>query len=375
MADAAAATVTPRTLGVEEEFHLVDLTTRRLTPRAPELLARLPDDGYVAELQRCCVETNSSVVTGLDELRADLTRRRTVVGRAAAGLGLGIAAAGTMPLAADHPLEPSAGPRYQRMFTDYAVLAREQVVCGSQVHVGIPDRDDAVRVAPRLAAWLPTLLALSASSPYAADGADTGYASARTLLWQRWPTTGTGIAARDAADYDAQVATLVGIGVITDPGMIYTDVRPATVAPTLELRICDSCPDLDTLVLVAGLYRALVDRELEGLETDPGRAPVPETFARAARWRAARSGLEGELIDVPAAVARPAADVVRGLTEALSPWLDATGDLAQVRDLQERVLAAGSSAAQQRRARRHRGPLTDVVDLLVEQTGGRTGRP
>ncbi|MEH0110007.1 YbdK family carboxylate-amine ligase [Tersicoccus sp. MR15.9] len=367
--DAAVAPVrTGRTLGVEEEFHLVDLTTRRLAPRAPELLPLLPDDGYVAELQRCCVETNSAVVPGLDALRADLAERRAVLARAAGGLGLGVAAAGTMPLAAGLPLEPSDGPRYQRMFTDYAVLAREQLVCGSQVHVGIPDRDDAVRVAPRLAAWLPTLLALSASSPFAVDGTDTGYASARTLLWQRWPTTGTGILARDAADYDAQVAALVGTGVIADPGMIYTDVRPATVAPTLELRICDSCPDLDTLVLIAGLYRALVERELAGLREDPDRPPVPETLARAARWRAARSGLEGELIDVPTATARPAGDVVRALTGALAPWLEESGDLAQVRDLQERVLAAGSSAAQQQRAHRRQGRLTDVVDLLVEQT-------
>ncbi|GGD00271.1 putative glutamate--cysteine ligase 2-2 [Tersicoccus solisilvae] len=363
-----AATVTPRTLGVEEEFHLVDLDTRTLASRAPDLLPLLPDDGYVAELQRCCVETNSAVATDLEALRADLVRRRAVLAGTAAGLGLGVAAAGAMPLAATLPLEPSEGPRYQRMFTDYAVLAREQLVCGSQVHVGVADRDDAVRVAPRLAAWLPTLLALSASSPFSADGTDTGYASTRTLLWQRWPTTGTALRARDAADYDAQVAALVATGVIADAGMVYTDVRPATVAPTLELRLCDSCPDLDTLILIAGLYRALVERELAGLRADPDRAPVPETLARAARWRAARSGLEGDLIDVPTATPRPAATVVRDLTEALAPWLEATGDLAQVHALQERVLAAGSSAAQQRRALARRGRAADVVDLLVGQT-------
>ena len=179
----------PRTLGVEEEFHVVDRQTRRLTARAPELLDGL-SNSYVAELQCCVVEMNSGVVDSLDGLRVDLqTHRRTLVD-AAARLGMGVVAAGAVPLSVPAEMQVTQTARYRQMLADYQLLAREQLICGSQVHVGVDDRDESVAVASRVTPYLPTLLALSASSPFWADGTDTGYSSARTLVWQRWPTTG-----------------------------------------------------------------------------------------------------------------------------------------------------------------------------------------
>src|SRR6201995_5634628 len=171
---------TLRTLGVEEEFHLVDLKTRRLTARAPELLAEL-SDSYVAELQRCLVEMNSGVVDTLDGLRADLQGHRRVLVDAAAKLGIGVVAAGAVPLSVPEEMQVAQTPRYRQMRADYQLLAREQLICGTQVHVGVDNRDEAVAVAHRVAAYLPTLLALSTSSPFASDGSDTGYSSMRTL--------------------------------------------------------------------------------------------------------------------------------------------------------------------------------------------------
>ncbi len=180
-----------RQLGVEEEFQLIDAKTRRLVPPAPpELLARLPHDTYVDELQRCVIEVNSDVHPDLSQLRADLVRRRSQLVTAAAELGLGVAAAGAVPLAVPEELQVSETPRYRRMLADYQLLAREQLICGTQVHVDLPDRDEAVRVANRIAPHLPVFLALSASSPFWADGTDTGYASVRSLVWIRWPSTG-----------------------------------------------------------------------------------------------------------------------------------------------------------------------------------------
>ena len=242
-----------RTLGVEEEFHLVDLRTRRLTARGPELLKRLPD-GYVAELQRCVVETNTRVVDTLDGLRTELVDRRRVLVDTAAELGIGVVAAGAVPLSVPAEMQVTRTARYRRMLADYQLLAREQLICGTQVHVGVDDRDEAVAVAHRLAPHLPTLLALSASSPFWSDGSDTGYSSVRTLVWQRWPTTGPAAPVETAAEYDALVEDLVATGVIADVGMVYFDVRPSASAPTLELRVCDSCPSVDTIVLIAGLY-------------------------------------------------------------------------------------------------------------------------
>ena len=266
----------PRTLGVEEEFNLVDLKTRRLTARAPELLAQLSDT-YVAELQRCVVEMNSGVVATLEELRNELRGHRRVLVDAAARLGMGVVAAGAMPLSVPAEMQVTQTARYRQMLADYQLLAREQLICGTQVHVGVADRDEAVIVANRVARYLPTLLALSASSPFWSDGSDTGYSSVRTLVWQRWPTTGPAAPVASAAEYDRLVADLVASGVITDVGMVYFDVRPASSAPTLELRVCDSCPSVDSIVLIAGLFRALVEREIEALRSGtPATVDLPD---------------------------------------------------------------------------------------------------
>jgi glutamate---cysteine ligase / carboxylate-amine ligase len=173
-----------------------------------------------------------------------------------------------------------------------------------------------------------------------------------------------------AAEYDRLVDDLVASGVITDAGMVYFDVRPALVAPTLELRVCDSCPSVDTIVLIAGLFRALVEREIQGLRTGVPAVEVLPPLGRAALWRAARSGLEGELVDIHGPSSRPATEVVTGLVLMLRPQLEAAGDWQLISDLAELALSVGTSAARQRRALSHRGQLTDVVDHLIAETAG-----
>src|SRR3954453_5654110 len=167
------------TLGVEEELHVVDLVTRELVPRAPEVLARL-GDGFSAELHRSVGETTTPVATALDGLRDAIAGRRRDAITVAESLGLGLVATGTVPLVDLESLPVTPTSRYRRMLDDYQLLAREQLICGSQVHVGVADRDEAVAVTRRVAPALPVLLALSASSPYWM-GEDSGYASVRSL--------------------------------------------------------------------------------------------------------------------------------------------------------------------------------------------------
>jgi glutamate---cysteine ligase / carboxylate-amine ligase len=250
------------------------------------------------------------------------------------------------------------------------LLAREQLICGTQVHVGVADRDEAVAVANRVAPFIPALLALSASSPFWADGSDTGYSSVRTLVWQRWPTTGLAAPVSSAAEYDNLVSDLVATGVISDAGMVYFDVRPAVYAPTVELRVCDSCPLVDTILLIAGLFRALVEREVAGLRAGVPAEEFLPPLGRAALWRAARSGLEGELVDLHGPRSRPAADVVNDLVCLLRPQLEDSGDWQLISGLAERMLGIGTSAARQRHALCRRGKLTDVVDQLLAETAG-----
>ncbi len=363
------------TLGIEEEFHLVDLETRRLTARAGELLDGLSGCAgtFAAELQQTVVETNSSVTNSLSSLRKNLVELRSELVSSARALGVGVASAGTMPLSV--PLALTETPRFRRMLADYQLLVREQLICGMQVHVGIPDRDVSVALLDRVGPWLPALLALSASSPFSHAGTDTGYASSRSLIWARWPTSGLPGAFSSAADYDALVQKLVASGVISDRGMIYFDVRPSAHVPTLELRVCDACPSVDTVVLIAGLFRAAVARELARIDAgEPPPALAPSLY-RAAMWRASRSGLEGELIDLatpdlhtPRSV--PAGVLVRGIVQELRPELEACGDWETIHALAEAALAQGSAAARQREALRRKDCITDVVDLIVAETAG-----
>ncbi|GAB7037933.1 MULTISPECIES: carboxylate--amine ligase/circularly permuted type 2 ATP-grasp protein [Catenuloplanes] len=358
------------TLGVEEEFHVIDLDTRELVPRAGELLERLPSDSFTAELQRSVVETNTAVTHTLDDLREEIVRlRRLAVGVADAS-GLGIAAAGTVPLLNGDDLEITPTARFRHMLDEYQMLAREQLICGAQVHVGIDDRDLAVAVAQRVQPVLPSLLALSASSPYWM-GQDSGYASVRSLVWQRWPTAGDPGQVNSAADHDALVRELIATETISDPAMIYFDVRPSAHVPTVELRITDASSDVETVVLLAGLFRAVVRQEIDRVRAGTPYTPARPPVLRAALWRAARSGLEGDLIDLPRGPKPvPAAEALRRLTSGLRPYLEEAGDWDQVTDLLERALRQSSAAARQRRAFTRRGRLADVVDLILAETRG-----
>ncbi|GGS12283.1 MULTISPECIES: carboxylate-amine ligase [Streptomyces] len=356
-------------IGVEEEFHIVEVETGLLAPRADAMLEMLPADTFTTELQQAAVETNSGVHASLAGLYDDVIGARRRLDAAASTHGLAVVAAGTVPLARTQDTRPTAGRRYRHMVDEYRMVADEQLICGTHVHVDVPDRDLAVRLMCEVSPWLHVLLALSASSPFWL-GADTGYASWRTMVWQRWPTAGPPGCYSDAAEYDAAVRSLIDSGVISDAGMIYHDIRPSAHQQTLELRICDACPRPETVVLVAGLYRALVTEALGRLEAaDAPGCDGRHEWLRAAAWRAARSGLEGVLVDPQTRHEAPAAQVVRHLLERVRPALEAAGDWPVVRDLAERALAAGSAAHRMRRTAEEEDLLA-CTDLAIAETRG-----
>src|SRR3954469_14777056 len=362
------------TLGAEEELHLIDLDQWELSARAPQILSRLPAEFYSAEIQRTTVETNTAVVRNFSDLREELLRLRAGLVQAAAKENLGVAAVGTAPRSTYADFELTSTGRYSRMQEQYRLLVDEQLICGTQIHVGVADRDMAVEIGQRIARDLPVLLALSASSPFW-NGQDTGYASIRTIIWQRWPSAGSPGRLSSAAEYDQLVADLIGSGVIADAKMAYFDVRPSSHAPTLELRVCDACPLVDDAVLIAGLFRALA-RAAE-LDIEAGRPYVapPAPLHRAAMWQAARSGLSRDLVD-RAVQPRPRAahDVVRDLVTRLRPQLEEFGDWDTVSELTETVLARGNSADRQRAAYAENGRLEDVMRLVVEESSGSDAR-
>ncbi|MDX3694530.1 glutamate--cysteine ligase [Streptomyces europaeiscabiei] len=361
-------------IGVEEEFHVLDAESGRLVPGAGAVLGHLSGSEFKNELQRSAVEWNSRVHASLESLHADLAGARRRLDAAASGLGLAVVAAGTVPFARVVSGDTTPDLRYRYMADEYRQVADEHLVCSAQVHVDVPDRDTAVRIMCAVSPWLPPLLALSASSPFWL-GADTGYASWRTMLWQRWPTAGPVGCFAGAAEYDAAVAGLIRSGVIKDPGMIYYDMRPSQHQRTLELRICDACPRPETVVLITGLFRALVE-DARGLLEESGRACAGgHEWLRPAVWRAARAGLEGDLVDPVTRLAAPAPTVLRGMLRRLRPTLEALGDWDTARALTDEALARGSAAHRLRGVAEEEGLLACVETMAAETRGGRRRSP
>src|SRR3954469_7011658 len=326
------------TLGVEEEFHLVDPVTLALTP-TPGLASAVLDGvgGHLhAEISPSQLETATGICTSLAELRAELAATRAEAAGAAARAGRAVLAASTHPFGSWREQQLTPAPRYEAMVERWAVLALQQDICGCHVHVGVPDLATAVAVMDRARPYLAVLLAMTGSSPFH-DGVDTGHDSYRTLWWSRWPIAGTPEHLGGVERFTEVVAGLVASGVIGDVSHLYWDVRPSWHLPTVEFRLGDVCTSVDDAVLHAALVRSLV-RVLAGRagRGEPYPQPRPELL-RAARWRAARHGLAGELFDPVLGTLVDARIAVRRLLTELAEDLHGHGEWDEVAALVQQL--------------------------------------
>ena len=352
-------------VAIEEEFHTVDLATRRLVSAAPMLSERLSVDPFPESGKATVVALTTTSHAQLARLQGELVDRRGVLAREAGRLRLGVMACGTAPMTnmSDVRLAPEGEPESDHL---PAEPDRALATCGLRVRIDIEDRDLAARAMAWMTGHLSTLLALSASSPFWCRR-DTGYASWRHVLVERFPSSGPAGPLRSAREYDDLIRTLDDL----DPGREGPRIHPALrlrrQAPALELRVCDAVPDVESAIAIAALFRALYARASDAVATGAQPPEVSAPLARAAMWRAARSGLEGELIDPVAAVASPAATVVRRLVVELEPWLRAAEDFDHVESTIEDVLAHGNGAARQRVAA-HDGGVEAAVDRMLART-------
>lgn len=318
-----------------------------------------------AELNRSQIETGTRVCASLAEIRAELERLRRRLRDAVARAGCSVVSAGTHPTAApeDSEINP-AKERYRRLEREFQAVAREQLVNGCHVHVGVADRDEAIEVLGRVRPWLATVVALAANSPFWA-GADSGYASYRTQVWTRWPLTGVPEPLASRADYDGLVAALQAVEALPDATFLYWDVRPSARYETLEFRAADACLTVDDAVMVAGLWRAIARTAAEEARAGVAPAVLRGELIDAARWRAARYGVEGTLVDLVEGRTAPAPAVVDRLLTHVRPALEAAGDWDEVSGHVERIMACGNGAMRQRGAFARRGEMADVLALLL----------
>ncbi len=358
------------TIGVEEEYQIVRPETRALSPRQDRVLPRAREalgDAVQPELHQVQIEMATPVCRTLADVRAGIVRARRGIIAAAARTGNRIAAAGTHPFSPPHaqPITPKA--RYQGLAETYQYMARELVIFGYHVHVGLDDHEALIPVLNRVRLWLAPLLALSANSPFWL-GADTGYASYRSELWGRWPLAGPPGHFASRAEYDALVQALVDTGGIDDATNIYWDARLPEKTRTIEVRVADVCMTVDEAVMIAGLTRALVQTCYEAARRDEPFVVARPELLRPAHWRAARFGLDADLVDVAGGRVVPAGEVVDTVLAYVRPALEEQGDWGEVSALVRETRARGNGARRQRAAYRRAGRPEDVVDLIVAET-------
>ncbi|KAB2352784.1 YbdK family carboxylate-amine ligase [Actinomadura rudentiformis] len=366
----------PPTFGVEEEFLLVDPESREPRLRASEVLGRAGDHpsqgagaAFHAELLGTQVEAATGVCTGWSGLRGQLREGRERLAEAARAEGLLLVSAGTPVLAGPASALTSGGDapgeRFERIRRLYEGVVADYQACGCHVHVGVPDREAAVAVVNHLRPWLPTLLALSANSPFD-HGRDSGYASWRMVEQSRFPGSGVPPRFTSAADHDRQVDRLVECGVLVDRSMTFWLARPSPHLPTVEVRAADAVATLTEAALQAALTRALVDVALA--ESAAGRE-APEVDAQvcaAAVWSAARYGMDGPAVHPFDGRRVPARALLDELITVARPALEKAGDLNDVSAALARLDREGGGAHRQRLAAR--AGLPAVVDMLARRT-------
>ncbi len=339
------------TLGIEEEYLLVD-------PASGELVVEQPE-GFMAacrerlgaqvthELLASQVEVNSGICADIGELRRELRRLRRTVAEVAADFGLAIVATSTHPLASWRRTRRVDVERYRILTQDLQALARRLVVCGMHVHAGIEDDDLRIDFMNQVAYFLPHLLALSTSSPFW-EGQDTGLKSFRPTIFGDLPRSGMPETFESYREWQRLLEIMAASGVCDDPTKIWWDVRPSAKQPTLEMRICDICTRIEDALTIAALYQAILSMLFRLRASNQRWRTYRRILLDENKWRAQRWGVEGQLADYGALELKPMSRLVDELLDLVKEDAMALGSLAEVARARH-IVEEGTSADHQLR--------------------------
>src|SRR5947207_3551566 len=357
------------TLGIEEEFAIVDPTTRELRSHIHEIL----EDGKVVlkeqikpEMHQSVVELGTEVCDSIEHARAHVVELRSRLAELAGRSGLKIASVGTHPFSHWRDQHITEGERYKQIIEDMQLLARANLIFGLHVHVGIPDRESAIHVMNQARYFLPHIYALSVNSPFWV-GEDTGLKGYRLKVFERFPRTSIPDSFESLSEYEDYCKLLVKTGCIDNAKKIWWDIRLHPFCDTFELRVCDAQSRVDDTLAIAALIQAVIAKLHKLLHQNITFRIYRRRLLDENRWRAARYGINGKLIDFGRETEVDERSLLHELLEFVSTEVQELGSEKEMAHI-ERIIREGTGADRQLAAWEHAQDMKAVVDHIVAET-------
>ncbi len=357
-------------LGVEEEFQMVDKTTGQLASRIHRILEKgtpLLGEGLKPEMLQSAAEIITEVCPTIGALRLNLQFLRSTLARLVEDEDLALISSGTHPLAHWRDQERSNHVRYEELEEEFQDVGRSILIFGLHVHVGIDNHEQVVPLMNQLRTWLPHLLAISANSPFWC-GRYTGLRSYRSIVWKRFPRNGIPNLFHSTADYDGYIADLVKTGCIDNAKKIWWDVRPHPFFKTIEFRICDMPASFEDTMALAALAQALVAKLTWLLQRNLLTGSFPSQYIEENKWRAARYGLDAQIVDFARQRNLSMRDAIHELLDFVDDVLDDLGSRREINYLRNLLEdSRGTGADRQIAVYQETGSIQEVSHFLMKQ--------
>ena len=357
------------TLGIEEEFQIIDHKTRELLSHMHQIVEggkTTLKEQVKAEMHQSVVEVGTNICKDIDEARREVTYLRKMIGEIAAKQGLVFGAAGTHPFSRWQDQEITDHPRYHEIVDKLQDTARGNLIFGLHVHVGIPNREIGLQLMNQARYFLPHIFALSANSPFWL-GRNTGFKSYRTKVFDKFPRTGIPDYFESVAEYDSYINLLIKTNCIDNGKKIWWDLRLHPFFETIEFRICDVPMRIDETIALAALIQAVVAKIYKLMKENLSFRNYKRALINENKWRAARYGIEGSLIDFGKQEEVSTKDLIYELLEFVDDVVDELGSRHEIKYI-EKILENGTGADRQLKIYESTGDLKNVVDYIVSET-------
>ena len=359
----------PFTIGIEEEYQIVDPQTGELHSHVLQMMEegrRSLGDRIKPEMHQSVIEIGTGICKNVKAAREDLLNARKTVHTVARNAGLAMVAAATHPFSDWRVQDITEHERYKEIVEDLQDIARANLIFGLHVHVGLTDRDLAIDIMNAARYFLPHMLALSTNSPFWL-GRKTGFKSTRATIFKRFPRTGIPDYFGSYGEFQSYINLLVKTNCMDNGRKIWWDVRPHAIFDTLEFRICDIPTRVEDTIALAALIQAVVAKLCRLQDRNLGFRLYRRALLEENKWRAARYGLQGKLIDFGKKEETPVPDLVEEILEFVDEVVDELGSRKEIEHLRE-ICKAGTGADQQLRVYEETGDLKKVVDFLMAET-------